>query len=261
MALISRLPSISSFPLKPLQFPSFPYPKRSKMSLNLNTNASSGTTNRKLPILLFDIMDTIVRDPFYQDVPAFFGMSLKELIECKHPTAWSEFEKGMIDEVELARIFFKDGRSFDLEGLKNCMRRGYSYIEGVEELLHALKQNNYEIHAFTNYPTWYKMIEDKLKISRYLSWTFCSCISGKRKPDPDFYLEVLSHLKVDPANCIFIDDRLRNVEAAMELGIVGLHFKNTDLLLQDLSLTGIDISIDEHRQSQDQPKPTEEDTS
>jgi hypothetical protein len=39
-------------------------------------------------------------------------------------------------------------------GLKNCMRRGYSYIEGVEELLHALKQNNYEIHAFSNYPIW-----------------------------------------------------------------------------------------------------------
>jgi FMN phosphatase YigB (HAD superfamily) len=33
-------------------------------------------------------------------------------------------------------------------------------------------------------------------------------VSGKRKPDPDFYLEVLSDLKVDPANCIFIDDRL-----------------------------------------------------
>ncbi|KAG2693927.1 hypothetical protein I3760_08G118100 [Carya illinoinensis] len=105
-------------------------------------------------------------------------MSLKELIECKHPTAWIEFEKGMIDEVELSRIFFKDGRSFDLEGMKNCMRRGYSYIEGVEELLHALKQNKYEIHAFTNYPIWYKMIEDKLKVSRYLSWTFCSCING-----------------------------------------------------------------------------------
>lgn len=28
-------------------------------------------------------------------------MSFKELIECKHPTAWIEFEKGMIDEVYL----------------------------------------------------------------------------------------------------------------------------------------------------------------
>lgn len=207
----------------------------------------SGKENekRKLPILLFDIMDTIVRDPFYHDVPAFFGMSMKELIECKHPNAWIEFEMGMISEMELARKFFKDGRPFDLEGLKICMKKGYSYLDGVEELLHELKQSNYEMHAFTNYPIWYKIIEDKLKISTYLSWTFCSCVIGKRKPDPDFYLEVLRQLKVDPANCIFIDDRIRNVEAAVEVGIVGLHFKNANLLRDDLSQMGIDISTDE----------------
>uniref|UniRef100_A0A2P2KZ14 Uncharacterized protein n=1 Tax=Rhizophora mucronata TaxID=61149 RepID=A0A2P2KZ14_RHIMU len=142
---------------------------------NANTN---GGRNRKLPVLLFDIMDTIVRDPFYHDVPPFFGMSFKELIECKHPTAWMEFEKGMIDEMELTRKFFKDGRHFDLEGLKSCMRRGYSYIDGIEALLCALKQNNYEMHAFTNYPIWYSMIEEALNISRYISWTFCSCIMG-----------------------------------------------------------------------------------
>lgn len=28
-------------------------------------------------------------------------MSFEELIECKHPTAWIEFEKGIIDEVYL----------------------------------------------------------------------------------------------------------------------------------------------------------------
>ncbi|XP_050241833.1 flavin mononucleotide hydrolase 1, chloroplatic isoform X1 [Quercus robur] len=287
MALTMKVPHPTTmwFPLKRTSLSSYSYPyqkpmKTSLINLKTNTNASftvsaaAQGTNRKLPILLFDIMDTIVRDPFYHDVPAFFGMPMKELLECKHPTAWIEFEKGMIDEVELARKFFKDGRSFDLEGLKNCMKRGYSYIEGVEELLHALKQNCYEIHAFTNYPIWYnkvfifilfiylyissevvifslikffcryKMIEDKLKISRYLSWTFCSCSSGKRKPDLNFYLEVLNLLKVNPANCIFIDDRLRNVEAAVEVGIIGLHFKNAHLLRQDLSSKGIDILED-----------------
>lgn len=32
-------------------------------------------------------------------------MSFKELIECKHPTAWIEFEKGMIDEVRLELVW------------------------------------------------------------------------------------------------------------------------------------------------------------
>ncbi|KAL6976974.1 Flavin mononucleotide hydrolase 1, chloroplatic [Sarracenia purpurea var. burkii] len=169
-------------------------------------------------------------------------MSMKELIDCKHPTAWIEFERGLINEMELARKFFKDERPFDLEGLKNCMRRGYSYVEGFEGLLHALKQNSYEMHAFTNYPIWYEMIEDKLKLSSYLSWSFCSCFTGKRKPEPEFYFDVLRHLDVEPGSCIFIDDRMRNVEAAMDVGIVGLHFKDVNMLRQDLAMLGIDIS-------------------
>ncbi|KAG0485856.1 hypothetical protein HPP92_009717 [Vanilla planifolia] len=174
--------------------------------------------NRKLPVLLFDVMDTIVRDPFYHDIPAFFKMPMRELLEVKHPTAWVEFEKGLIDETELAKKFFKDGRAFDLEGLKECMRGGYSYVDGIEELLYDLKQNNYELHAFTNYPVWYMMIEEKLKLSKYLYWTFSSCTLGKRKPAPDSYVDVLNHLGVEPASCIFIDDRLTNVEAAINAG-------------------------------------------
>lgn len=214
---------------------------------NSITNMSSfpKNTNRKLPILLFDIMDTIVRDPFYKDIPEFFGMSFNELIDCKHPTSWIEFEKGLIDEAELERKFFKDGRDFDLEGLKTCMRNGYSYIEGVEQLLLALKKNNFEMHAFTNYPIWYQLIEDKLKLSKYLSWTFCSCTLGKRKPDTEFYKEVVRYLEVDPEYCIFIDDRPKNVQAAAEVGIKGVHFKNVDLLREELSLLGVDISTDE----------------
>ncbi|KAL0318129.1 UNVERIFIED_CONTAM: Flavin mononucleotide hydrolase 1, chloroplatic [Sesamum calycinum] len=70
------------------------------------SSVNSSKPSRKLPVLLFDIMDTIVRDPFYHDVPAFFGMSMKELLECKHPTAWIEFEKGLINEFSKCRCFW-----------------------------------------------------------------------------------------------------------------------------------------------------------
>lgn len=83
---------------------------------------------------------------------------------------------------------------------------------------------------------------------------------GKRKPDPDFYLEVIKHLKVDPASCIFIDDRLRNVKAAIDVGINGLQFKNANLLRQDLSKMGIDISTDD-RDTSHQSGLKEENTS
>lgn len=91
-----------------LKFRLKPSLSHSITSMALTNNTT--TNERKLPILLFDIMDTLVRDPFYQDVPAFFGMSLKELIDCKHPTAWIEFEKGLIDEVK--RMNFEYEPSF-----------------------------------------------------------------------------------------------------------------------------------------------------
>ncbi|XP_010930151.1 flavin mononucleotide hydrolase 1, chloroplatic isoform X1 [Elaeis guineensis] len=234
MSCLFRPPAVS---------PLFPKPTASRPRLSMAASCSTSglTEHRKLPVLLFDIMDTIVRDPFYHDIPAFFQMSMKELLESKHPTAWVEFEMGLIDENELAKKFFKDGRPFDLEGLKQCMLRGYSYIDGIEELLHSLKQNNYELHAFTNYPIWYKMIEEKLQLSKYLSWTFCSCIIGKRKPASEFYMEVLHHLGVEAASCIFIDDRRANVEAAGNAGMVGLHFRNVDTLKQELSSLGVEM--------------------
>ncbi|CAH8392468.1 unnamed protein product [Eruca vesicaria subsp. sativa] len=50
-----------------------------------------------------------------------------EISPSTNPTAWIEFEKGLIDEDELARKLFIDERDFDLEGLKDCIRSGYAY--------------------------------------------------------------------------------------------------------------------------------------
>ncbi|CAA6668302.1 unnamed protein product [Spirodela intermedia] len=234
MGLLARPPPAVAF-LSPLKRNARP----AAMAGAPSACSSSPPAGRKLPVLLFDIMDTVVRDPFYEDVPAFFRMPMKELLEQKHPTSWMDFEKGLIDEVELARRFFKDGRPIDLEGLKDCMRRGYSYIDGIEDLLRSLKSGSYEMHAFTNYPIWYSMIEEKLKISTYLSWTFCSCTTGKRKPAAEFYMEASRHLRVDPACCIFIDDRMGNVEAAINAGMKGVLFRDAASLRQDLSLLGV----------------------
>ncbi|TVU25759.1 hypothetical protein EJB05_28267 [Eragrostis curvula] len=163
-------------------------------SASAAVGADAAARPRKLPVLLFDVMDTIVRDPFYHHIPAFFQMSMKELLESKHPTAWSEFEMGLINEDELAKKFFNDGRSFDLEGLKECMVRAYEYID------------------------------------------------GKRKPSTDFYLQAVDHLNVDPASCIFIDDRMANIDAALSVGMVGLHFKNAEVLRKDLCSLGVELS-------------------
>lgn len=44
-------------------------------------------------------------------------------------------------------------------------------------------------------------------------------------------------------------DRIQNVDAATKAGLVGLHFKNANLLRQDLSLLG--ISVNENSKQKD----------
>jgi len=171
------------------------------------------------PIILVDVMETLVTEPFFTTMPDFFGMPLEQLLAVKHPTSWIQFEKGEISEAEYLAKFFRDGRPVDAAGLRECLRRSYAWVDGMEDLAAELKSLGYEMHALSNYSTWYEMIEESLNLSRFLSWTFVSCLTGLRKPDPGAYLGAAAQLQVAPTQCLFIDDRPENVRAAKDVGM------------------------------------------
>lgn len=51
-------------------------------------DSASPSTSGRRPVLLFDVMDTVVYDPFFYEMPKFFDMTFQELLRDKHPTAW-----------------------------------------------------------------------------------------------------------------------------------------------------------------------------
>jgi FMN hydrolase / 5-amino-6-(5-phospho-D-ribitylamino)uracil phosphatase len=51
----------------------------------------------------------------------------------------------------------------------------YNYLPGMETLLQHLSAAGHEMHTVSNYPIWYRWIEEKLKLSHFLPWTFVSC--------------------------------------------------------------------------------------
>ena len=181
-------------------------------------------------MLLFDVMGTLVYEPFYVEVPAFFGVGLEELLEAKHPNAWVEFETGHIDEATLFATFFKDGRKFDHEKLKSCMVNAYRWLDGMKEFLTELQEAGFSIHALSNYPEWYRLIEERLGLSRYIEWSFVSCHTGVRKPDPEAFLVAVRALGVDPGDCIFVDDHEGNCRTARRVGMDAILFRNAESL-------------------------------
>lgn len=184
-------------------------------------------------------MDTLVHEPFHLEMPAFFGLSLPELVEAKHPTAWVEFELGELSEEQFLARFFSDGRGFDRAAFVDVVRAAYRWLPGMEALLGALSARGLAIHALSNYPCWYRMIEERLALSRYLAWSFVSCETGVRKPDPRAYLGAAAHLGVAPGECLLIDDREGNCAAARALGMEAVRFTSAAGLAEALAERGV----------------------
>jgi len=186
-------------------------------------------------------MDTVVCDPFYRHVPKFFDLSFAELLRVKHPEMWILFEKGEVEEAAVMQNFFLDNRSFDHKAFVDMMCDKYEYVHGMQMLLEKLKSTGVEMHAFSNYPEWFRKIEDKLSLGRYLQWTFVSChgpMKGLRKPDAKAYEVVVETLRCSPSDVLLIDDREQNIKAGRQAGFDSVLFKDTATLKQELKQRG-----------------------
>jgi HAD superfamily hydrolase (TIGR01509 family) len=188
---------------------------------------------------LFDVMDTLVTEPFHETIPAFFGTTRAQLEDQQSEAAWRQFECGEIDEPTYFASYFEDGRRFDHEGLCECVRSAYQWLDGMEALLASLHKRGVEMHVLSNYPMWYQMIEAKLHVSRYLPWSFVSCRTGLRKPDDRAYLGAAETLKKRPADLLFIDNDAENCVAAERAGLEAIHFVGARPLHQDLQSRGL----------------------
>jgi HAD superfamily hydrolase (TIGR01509 family) len=196
-------------------------------------------------VVLFDMMGTLVHDPFFVEIPAFFRTDLRTLVRRKHPTAWVDFELGTIDEAELGRRFFdvpsagEPKAEMDVAGLKAAMVDAYRWLPGIPPLLEQLKARGVAMHVLSNYPCWYQLIEDKLGVSRYLPWTFVSCNTGTRKPDAVAYTSAAASLGVPCDACLFVDDRGLNCDGARAVGMDAIEFTDADALGRELHARGL----------------------
>ncbi|ALJ06574.1 HAD family hydrolase [Pseudalgibacter alginicilyticus] len=109
-------------------------------------------------------------------------------------------------------------------------------IEGTVKILNKLvNSNQYKIVALTNWSN--ETFPIAQKHFEFLKWFEGIVVSGDektRKPFKDIYDITLNRFSIKPENAIFIDDNIRNIEAANNLGINGVHFKTPELLIQQL---------------------------
>ncbi len=191
------------------------------------------------PALLLDVMDTLVHDPFYAEVLEFFGMELEALFAVKSKDTYLAFERGQMQEHELRTAYFTDGRELDLDGLRATMSAAYRLLPGIEDLLVDLRAAGVEMHALSNYSVWWRLIEDRLELSRYLKWSFVSSETGVRKPEPEAFLGAARALGRPVSECLFVDDRPKNCAGAEAIGMPALRFESAQQLRAALVARGL----------------------
>ncbi len=114
-------------------------------------------------------------------------------------------------------------------------------FEGTVTILHQLKKRaDLKLYALTNWSA--ELFPYALKKYHFLKTFDGIVVSGEekmKKPDPEIFQLLLKRFQLDTREVLFIDDSLRNINAAEELGIRSIHFKNPEQLKKDLEKIGL----------------------
>ncbi len=104
---------------------------------------------------------------------------------------------------------------FERVQLLQQLQKNYKvYLLSNTNIIHF---RNYTKEFFGKYDIQMIHLFDKL---------FLSYEIGLHKPDTRIYQHVLDKLGIEPSETVFIDDSLPNIEAAVNLGINGIHITN-----------------------------------
>lgn len=114
-------------------------------------------------------------------------------------------------------------------------------IHETVEIFKQLKQSGrYKIYALTNWSA--ETFPVALELYEFLHWFDGRVVSGEekmRKPFPEFYQLILSRFELKPHETLFIDDNVRNAQAAKEMGIQTIIFQSPHQLKEELVRSNI----------------------
>lgn len=172
------------------------------------------------PLFVFDLMDTLIQDPFH--------LALKELLPREHwedfkngreKQAFLDFEMGRIEEEDFFQRFYLD--SYKDKGLphpKDLKEKMFSKINPISETLEivkSLKAKGFSVILASNYSIWYKEVMKFQEIGELLhslDALYFSCEMGVRKPAQEYYQWIETDFP--GKDYVFIDDNPTNVEVA-----------------------------------------------
>ncbi len=172
-----------------------------------------------------------------------FNLEAKEFEE-RHELVSNEFEKGRLtlDEYLECTVFHRP-RDFTREEFERFVFSQSQPKQDTLAILGALAlPRNYFLATLNNESLPLNLYRiETFQLRRYFTAFFSSCFLGLTKPEKGIFLAAVNISQRPPQECLYVDDRSLNVEAAAQLGLHTIHFRGAAQLRRELAGLGIDV--------------------
>lgn len=119
----------------------------------------------------------------------------------------------------------------------NYMQLMGDEIPGMRQLLAMLKQRGLKLFGLSNWGREkFSIIRRKYPIFELIDGEVVSGDVHVIKPDPRIFELLCDKYQLTPEECVFTDDKSSNVEAAINIGMKGIVFRNAQQLEEKLSM-------------------------
>jgi len=168
--------------------------------------------------LIFDAMGVIyeVGDDTRDLLIPYIKRRKPEMDEKRIHDVYLQASLGEISSQEFWRsLDFTDWRAVEKNYLDTCLALDPCFVKVAERLA-----DSYHLAMLSNdLGEWSAYLRKRFDLNRLFKVVIISGDVGLRKPDRRIYELLLSEINAPAENCIFFDDRVKNLIPAKELGI------------------------------------------
>lgn len=141
-----------------------------------------------------------------------------------HHKLWHELDLALIPEEQIIENFKKitPECSEYIDLFFNNMDEVVTMFEGADDFIKHLKEKGYNVYLLSNYPArMFELHKKRFHFYPYVDGEVVSFQYNITKPDPKIYELICNKYDLNPQECIFLDDRQENIDAAISYGMQG----------------------------------------
>lgn len=112
-------------------------------------------------------------------------------------------------------------------------------MEGMEQLVAQIREQGYPCYLLSNFSEGFAQMPARTPVLQQLDGMVISYQIHMLKPDPEIFHYTARHFGIDPAQTLFVDDNLHNVEAARAVGMEAYQFTTPQAFADYLKDRGI----------------------